>query len=377
MAFKTYISLISRNLANIPGWRTNRHLVVIESDDWGSIRMPSKKVFDNLVKAGIDLYSDDGFIFNKYDSLATADDLSALYEVLYTTKDYTGRPGVFTPVAVVANPDFKKIYHNGFSDYYYEPFTETLRKYYGSDDAFSLWKDGIQARVFVPQFHGREHLNVQAWMRALKSGNEKIILAFSNEMWGIATSPDPEIRLEIQAAFDFIDPDDLNYHKDVITSGLALFEDLFGYGATYFVPPNGPISSKLESVCKQNGIKYLSVAKVQNEPLGMNQYGRRLNWLGKKRASGLYCITRNCQFEPGKPNRDWVGSCLKEIDIAFKWHKPAVISTHRVNYIGALEDGNRRKGLVQLKSLLCSILKIWPDVQFLTSAELGDLISNE
>jgi len=33
-----------RNVANIPGWRTDRKIVVIESDDWGAIRMPSKEV---------------------------------------------------------------------------------------------------------------------------------------------------------------------------------------------------------------------------------------------------------------------------------------------------------------------------------------------
>ena len=36
--------IISHNLLNIPGWRTKRKLVVIESDDWGAIRMPSKEI---------------------------------------------------------------------------------------------------------------------------------------------------------------------------------------------------------------------------------------------------------------------------------------------------------------------------------------------
>lgn len=32
---------IKHSLLSIPGWSTNRHIVVIESDDLGSIRMPS------------------------------------------------------------------------------------------------------------------------------------------------------------------------------------------------------------------------------------------------------------------------------------------------------------------------------------------------
>jgi hypothetical protein len=38
-----------RNLSNIPGWRTNRKIVVIESDDWGAICMASKEISDMLL----------------------------------------------------------------------------------------------------------------------------------------------------------------------------------------------------------------------------------------------------------------------------------------------------------------------------------------
>jgi len=72
---------LSRIYYNLPGWRTNRKIVVIESDDWGSIRMPSKEAFNNLQATGIDLLSDEGFRFNKYDSLATSADLELLFEV--------------------------------------------------------------------------------------------------------------------------------------------------------------------------------------------------------------------------------------------------------------------------------------------------------
>ena len=50
---------IRRTLAALPGWRTKRKLIVLESDDWGSIRMPSVEAYNNLQKAGIDLISDE------------------------------------------------------------------------------------------------------------------------------------------------------------------------------------------------------------------------------------------------------------------------------------------------------------------------------
>jgi ribosomal protein L21E len=172
MVKRSFISSTIRNLSYIPGWRTKRHLVILESDDWGSIRMPSKEVFDNLINNGIDLLSDDGFIYNKYDSLATSDDLSSLFEILSSVKDCEGRSVVITPVSVVANPDFIKIRQSDFTDYIYEPITETLKKYNGCENSFILWKEGIEKRLFVPQFHGREHLNVNIKKRCRRLKTE-------------------------------------------------------------------------------------------------------------------------------------------------------------------------------------------------------------
>ncbi len=345
----------------------------MESDDWGSIRMPSTEVYNNLLKKGINFNADEGFRYNKYDSLATSEDLSALFEVLSSVKDSTGRSAVITPYAVVANPDFEKILHSDFNEYHYIPINETMKEYRGCENSFKLWKEGLQNRLFMPQFHGREHLNVKVWMRALKSGHRNTRLAFENRMWGISTAEDPEIRIELQAAFDFIDPTDLVYHKDIIISGLTLFNELFGYRPTCFVPSNGLLSSKLEPICSNEGIRYLSTSKIQMEPVGNNRTVKRIHWLGRQNKTGLTYVTRNCFFEPSHEGHDWINSCLNDISNAFRWNKPVIINSHRVNYIGALHPSNRENGLKQLKTLLKEITKHWKDVEFLDSSELGDI----
>jgi hypothetical protein len=366
---------IFRNLSNIPGWRTKERIVVFESDDWGSIRMPSNRVFSNLVEEGINIFKDGGFRFNKYDSLATHEDLALLFDVLSSVKDSKGNAAVMTPISIVANPDFDKIKESDFSEYYYEPFTETLKKYPGCENSFTMWKDGINQRLFVPQFHGREHLNIKVWMKALAAGNKMALIAFKNNMWGISTANDPEIKVEFQSAFDFIDPSDIEFHKEVIASGLKIFKNLFGYQATYFVPPNGHLSSKLEEKCFFEGIKYLSTSRICHESLGYGKSKRKIHWIGQKNREGLMYITRNCFFEPGESGKDWVDSCLNDISIAFSWQKPAIIGSHRVNFTGSLDVSNRDNGLHQLTRLLKSIVRKWPDVIFLTSSELGDCIN--
>ena len=62
------------------------------------------------------------------------------------------------------------------------------------------------------------------------------------------------------------------------------------------------------------------------------------------------------------------------MEINFFWHKPANISSHRVNYIGFLHPENRENSLRKLEELLAKMLKKWPDIEFMTSEELGDLI---
>jgi hypothetical protein len=366
---------IRRNLANIPGWQTNRKIIVLESDDWGSIRMPSRETYGSLRKAGIDIETGDNFRFNKYDSFATSDDLKLLFETLITVKDKTGRTAVFTPVSIVANPDFEKIKESGFKEYFYEPFTETLKRSKGCESSFWLWEEGIENRLFVPQFHGREHLNVQVWMKALRNNDNDTRVAFDHGIWGY-NNINPQ-GIFFNAAFHPDDPAEYDYHKQVISDGLRVFYELFGYKAEFFVPPNGPVINKLFHTAYEHGIKYISASKIQTETLGNGVTKKHFHWTGQKTPYGQYCITRNCFFEPSAGNHDWISSCLNEINTAFRWKKAAVISSHRVNYIGALYPENRDRGLRGLKRLLREIVKRWPDIEFMTSKELGDLINAE
>ena len=367
------------NASNIPGWRTKRHIVVIESDDWGSIRMSSLDSFERLKSAGIPVDKDH---YNINDALESNEDLEMLFDTLRRFKDATGRHPVMTGVNVVANPDFEAIGRNGFTEYVYEPCTKTCERYPGHDRVYELWKQGIAERLMVPILHGREHLNAQFWMRALQSGNASTLAAFREGVTGIPRKgiggePVPNF----QAAFDLETPDDLPYQKEVIRSAAGLFESLYGFKPKYFVPTNGPFNNTLEKDLLEAGVRYINTGKKQREPLGNGQYKVNTRFLGDKNELGQFYLTRNCFFEPSAcgyevpQNHDWLSYCLKEIEVAFRWHKPATISSHRVNYIGFLHPENREKGLESLRRLLGEIIRRWPDVEFMTSVELGDLIA--
>ena len=370
------VGTLLQNLRNIPGFTTNRKIVVIESDDWGSVYMSTKEDYNKLTSMGYD-FSDNHYL--KYDCLESNDDLEMLYDMLSKHKDATGRVPVMTGVNVVANPDFEKIKANGFRQYEYELFTETCKKYKGRDRVYDLWKEGIRKRMFVPVFHGREHLNVQQWMKLLQNNDKTIRTVFEYGIPFVNKGINGEIIPDLRAAFDIDDVQDLAFLKEVIITGLNEFENLYGFRSAFFIPANGPFNNSLETVLYCNGIKYIGTGKFNVEPLGNGQYNKQFRYSGKKNAFGQIYLTRNCFFEPSNTdyskNRDCVNDCLKQIAIAFRWRKPVTISSHRVNYTGSIHPDNRANGLKKLDLLLTQIIKNWTEVEFLTSEELGGLIS--
>lgn len=109
-----YRELILRNIINTFGYKTNRKIVVFESDDWGSIRMPSKLAYSNLLKKGIGV---DKSLYDTLDSLEKKEDLEALFSVLQNNKSAYSLP-IFTFNTVIQNPDFSKIKENNFEKFY-------------------------------------------------------------------------------------------------------------------------------------------------------------------------------------------------------------------------------------------------------------------
>jgi hypothetical protein len=82
-------------------------------------------------------------------------------------------------------------------------------------------------------------------------------------------------------------------------------------------------------------------------------------------------------FEPNEHNDSTaVDRALRDIEISFRCKKPAIISSHRVNFVGSISPENREHGLRCLKELLFRIKTRWPDVEFLKFSDLVEEIKN-
>ena len=69
----------------------------------------------------------------------------------------------------------------------------------------------------------------------------------------------------------------------------------------------------------------------------------------------MYSV-RNVVFEPYKDSsRDWVSTALNEIAQAFLFRKPAVVVSHRINYVSGLSIKHRDLSLRLLDRLLSEI----------------------
>jgi hypothetical protein len=367
-------SKIGLNLTNIRGWKTNRKIIVFESDDWGSIRMPSSNILKIFKELGYDL-SKDPYCSN--DTLANAEDLNLLFEVLRTFVSSEGVHPKFTFNTVMANPEFDKIKETGFNEYFYEPFTKTIEDYYPNENVFNLWRQGTNEKLIQPQFHGREHVNVNAWMSILKEGNKPLLKAFELGFWGIPKKFYGMNNISIQASFASGDRQSIEFYEDNIREGLQLFENIFGFGAKTFIPNNYTYPESLNYTLYDEGILGIQGMRKQKIPQENGSVAFKEIYTGKRNQWQQIYMVRNAMFEPSQmpTNFDNIGNCLKQISNAYFWKKPAIINSHRLNYVGSINKENRTRNLDMLKTLLGQILKTWPEVEFLSSDELVNIIN--
>ena len=364
------------NAKNLIGWRTKRKIVVISVDDYGNVRLDSKKARQEMDKAGLKVMNR----FDALDTLETREDLEMLYDALRSVKDKNGRHAVFTPFAMPCNINFEKMAEEGYKEYHYELLPETFEKlsemqpdaYRG---AWGLWKDGISQGLMVPLFHGREHLNLKLLEEKLAKRDPLVITALKNRSY-TSIPPGEYSTISPMAAFDFWKFEENERFREIIRDGLNAFETVYGYRSNHFNPPGGREHPVIHSTLKECGVEYIDTPFIKAEHQGEGRYKKILNYTGKKNNNNQAYLVRNVVFEPTDDRGvDWVSYTMEQIAAAFRWNRPAIISSHRVNFCGHIGPENREVGLKALRVLLKEIVSRWPDVEFMAANELGDLVA--
>ncbi len=364
------VSGIARLYALLRGWRTDKKIVVFESDDWGSLRTSSKDAIRRIESLGYDVQRSCW----SFDSLETTEDLEYLYQALDSVKDCRGRPACFTANVIMANPDFSAIRDSGFSKYSYVPVNESE---HGSKIA-EKWIEGRDRGVFAPQFHGREHVTWWEWLSVLQSGSQEAHETFDLGMCGVPRAVSKEGRSYFEGIYL---ESELLKRKGVdlsamISEGLQLFKQGLGASAESVMAPVCTWSDDAERILSDGGIRFIQCGQTQLRAVH-GEIKRKFHYCGEQcLSSGLYLV-RNCFFEPIRSNRmDYWSKTMAEIQMAFRFGTPAIVSSHRVNFVGSIDAGYRARGLSQLRLLLAEIKGRWPDVLFLSSVDLGRLVAH-
>ena len=240
-----------------------------------------------------------------------------------------------------------------------------------------LFFQGIDHKLIQAQFHAREHFNVQLWMGDLRNGNHDTQLAFKNHFFGLKTKTSSPYQTNYLAAYRAESELELEVINTILTEGLKEFEQFFGFKSQSFIACNYVWPKEIEKTLLNNGINSIQSQRGQVLPQP-NRDGKpkiKYHYTGQKNKLNQIYTVRNVLFEPFENDKlDWVNHAMNEINNAFAWRKPAIVSTHRINYVSQMSVKHRDKNLKMLNQLLQQILNRWPEVEFMSSDELYKII---
>lgn len=237
------------------------------------------------------------------------------------------------------------------------------------------WIKAVRGGLFHIGYHGREHLNVPIWMEFLQERESLTRECFHQQFYSV---PEPALAPWCSAfrAANFCMSEAVwPQYREILRDGLQMLNELFEGRVTSYCPPNGISHPELDTDLAELGVQTIVTNYLRYNTDLRGGVTRQLLWFGQRNDCGQIYHVRNCVFEPVIGNQ--LEKAMRGIVAAFRWGKPAVISTHALNYIGGLSIQNRDQGLQKLRSLLNEIVKRWPDVEFMSSDEMSATIRKD
>ena len=157
---------------------------------------------------------------------------------------------------------------------------------------------------------------------------------------------------------------------------LEQFENLFGYRPRSVIAPDYRWHDVHENLWLERGLRVIQGQRQQQRESWTGTAGRlrkllHRTWTRWSRPDRNY-LDRNCLFEPVQQpgNHDAAEAALGAILEAWRRGEPAILQTHRINYVH-LDRANRIRGLQSLDRLLGGLDAL--DPVYLVDAEVADL----
>ncbi len=338
-------------------WRAIKS-VAIHSDDWGLCGfLPESIILD---EAQIELINPGNFPPVYWTStLEDSADVKDLASVLASYLDIDGNPAVFQANYITSSLQSTS---DGWLEYDIPEFHPAYQRPGMWDEVSSA----IEAGVWVPELHGTWHYN-PLQMKSVVTGNRQLE-ELNNA--GVLLFPD------CMSAFELGLDADRKVVEDDLERSVGKFKDLFGTLPKSMIAPDYVWYRNDENLWKSTGLRAVQ-AKIEQRRPNQNKYTRHVMKMferGIRRISEkqLYYVERNSRLESvqHQDHEAIVSSCYDDVLSSWAHGQPAVVETHRINFVST-NPVQQHIGLSSLDNLLSKLES--QDVTWLCDDEIAQL----
>ena len=334
-----------------------RPIVIIQSDDWGRVGIPSIAILDDLRRSGFPVGMSS---WDRY-GLESADDVDALAEILAECRDADGRAACVTANFVMANADLRRMEAEGWKAFRWIPIHEGFPAPW-NEKLLPSYKRAVDKGVFYPGLHGFTHFNPSGLVSALNDPGELGIRARA-----LATRDVPYLR-SITPEYNFalakcdLDGDhflDRESQAEWLENGVRLFEQTFGFRPCTVCAPGYRENDVTRELYSRAGI---SVTQGRYGDVPFDE-------------KDLLFLGRNVAFEPSLGEPYTLKHALAEITQVIAAGSPVVICSHSINYVSRFV-GQAEVAREQLAQLLTELKSQYPDLRFTSDHEFSSAWAN-
>ncbi len=337
----------------------HRPLVLLQSDDWGRVGVRDREGYETLRAIGIQLGE------NPYDyySLETAEDVTALREMLRRHRDSTGRPACMVMNFLLANVDFEKTANAGFQDIHLMPLSHGLPGAWKRPGLFEAYRQGISDDVFYPALHGLTHFCRAPVERALQEPGERNNLV--RTLWKAET---PYIYWRMPwIGYEYCNPEkpqagflEAGAQNHLIVEAAREFKKFFSAAPLSACAPGYRANGDTHGAWSQAGIRVAQNGSGGALPPHIDEW----EILNLHRTIDVEPFERDLPLE----------KYMQLAERCFERGVPAIISVHSINFHSSLKDF-RGPALRVLDEFLYALEARHPNLLYVHDMNLHELVT--
>jgi hypothetical protein len=353
---------LARSFRLTNGYRFDRPLLLLQSDDWGRVGLRDNETVEGLRREGLPLGER---VYDLY-GFESAEDVAALAQLLKRHRDRMGRPACITMNFIMANLDFGKMASEQLRQIHLIPLCDGLPEGWQRPGLFDSYREGAEAGVFYPALHGLTHFCRPAIERELTSGSERVELLM--RLWRVGV---PYIYWRMPwVGYEYWGPErapkerflSASEQDEIIGSAIGNFVRLFSQLPRSACAPGYRANHDTHRAWAHYGVRV-----AQNGPGSANPPHLDSN--------GLLHLYRTLDFEPALHPELSIEDAVRSISESFATGMPAVISVHSINFHSAIQDF-RSRTLELLDQLLSALESRHPDLLYVHDGDVYDLVQS-